>query len=240
MELIPAIDILDGQCVRLRQGNPKNVEVYFNNPLTAVQQFLDLGLNWIHVVDLDAALGFGQNTALIARIIEKSDINIQIGGGIRSLKKAKEYFALGAKRLVLGTLPIKKPKVAEKIVSEIGSENIAIAIDEKNGQVSYSGWQDTSTRDYLDYAISLDEKEYGALIYTSTSRDGTLQGPPIAKINLLTEKVSAPIIASGGVGELDDLIQLKQTRASGVIIGKALYEKQFSIREAKKVLDDAY
>ena len=198
MELIPAIDIMDGKCVRLRKGNPQDVDVYYSNPLDAIQQFSDNGLNWIHIVDLDAALGFGQNTSLIAKIIEKTDCNIQIGGGIRSLKKAKEYFALGAKRLILGTLPIRKPRVAEKIIVEIGSENIGIAIDEKNGQISYSGWQDTSKRNFLDYAISLDERGIGSIIFTSTTRDGTLKGPDIEQINRLTERISTPIIASGG------------------------------------------
>jgi len=230
--VIPAVDLLGGKCVRLFRGDPTKNKVYYEDPLEAAQILEREGAELIHVVDLDAALGSGDNLQAIKRILENVQVKVEIGGGIRSLEKADELLKLGAYRIIFGTAAVKNPSLVKEAVTSFGSEHVAVAIDEKDGKVAVHGWQNKSTVDCLELARLFDGMAVGALIFTPVSVDGTLEGPRIEKTVELMNAVSVPVVASGGVAKLDDLVALNKTGVAGVIVGTAIYEKKFTVKEA--------
>ena len=236
MLIIPAVDIMGGKCVRLVQGDPKKLKVYFDNPLEAARLLEDQGAELIHLIDLDAALGSGQNMEAIEKILKSLRVKVQIGGGIRSLEKAETLLKLGVSRVIFGTAAVQNPSLIEEAVRRYGSPRVAVAIDEKEGKVTFHGWRDRSEIDYLDLARSFEAMEVGTIIFTSTSVDGTLKGPQVEKIIKLVETVKVPVIASGGIGSLKDLIMLAGTGVDGVVVGTALYERKFTFKQALEVV----
>jgi phosphoribosylformimino-5-aminoimidazole carboxamide ribotide isomerase len=232
MIVIPAVDILDGKCVRLFQGDPEKSKVYYENPLEAAQLLEEQGAELIHLIDLDAALGSGQNMETIKNLLRDISVNVQIGGGIRSLEKVDALLKLGAYRVIFGTAAVNNPPLVKEAVRKHGSESVAVAIDEKDGKVVVHGWKNKSEMDYLDLARSFEEMGVGALIFTPISVDGTLKGPRIEKTVKLVETVKVPVVASGGVASLEDLLALAGTGVEGVVVGTALYEKKFTLKEA--------
>jgi phosphoribosylformimino-5-aminoimidazole carboxamide ribotide isomerase len=236
MLVIPAVDILGGKCVRLVRGDPKKSKVYYEDPLEAAQLLEDQGAELIHLIDLDAAIGSGQNMETIKNLMKNIDVKVQVGGGIRTLEKADALLKLGAYRIIFGTAAVKNPSLVEEAVNQHGSQKIAVAIDEKKGKVTYHGWKNRSEIDYLDLARTFEAMGVGALILTSVSVDGTLKGPRMEKIIKLVEAVKVPVIASGGVASLDDLVELAGTGVEGVVVGAALYEKKFTLKEALEVV----
>lgn len=235
MKIIPAVDIMGGKCVRLLRGDPKKYKVYYDDPLEAAQLLENQGVELIHVIDLDAALGFGQNIDVIKRILENSNVNVQIGGGIRTIQKADKLLNFGSYRVIFGTAAIKNPDLIKDAVKKYGSKSIAIAIDEKNGKVAFHGWKNDSNVNYLDLAKSYENLDIGCLIFTPISVDGTLKGPQIEKTLHLVKSVDIPVIASGGVAKLEDLIELLKIGVEGVIVGTAIYEKKFTLKEAMEI-----
>ncbi len=238
MLIIPAVDTMGGNCVRLVQGDPTKLKVYFDNPLEAAKLLENQGAKLIHLIDLDAALGSGQNMEAIEEILKNLRVKVQVGGGIRTLEKAGTLLKLGAFRVIFGTAAVQNPAMIEKAVRRYGSKRIAVAIDEKNGKVTFHGWKDQSEIDYLDLARSFEELKVGTIIFTSTSVDGTLKGPQIRKIGRLVETVRVPVIASGGIGSLNDLVELAGTGVEGVVVGTALYEGRFTLEQAIEVVKD--
>ncbi|PVX26480.1 MAG: 1-(5-phosphoribosyl)-5-((5-phosphoribosylamino)methylideneamino)imidazole-4-carboxamide isomerase [Candidatus Bathyarchaeum sp.] len=232
MIVIPAVDLLGGKCVRLFRGDPKRNKVYYENPLEAAQLLEAQGAQLVHVIDLDAALGSGQNMQAIKRILDNVDVNVQVGGGIRSLEKADELLKLGAYRVIFGTAAVKNPELVKEAVIRYGSERVAVAIDEKDGEVAVHGWKNKSGVDYVELAKSFESMDVGALIFTPISVDGTLAGPQIEKTKNLVDAVKVPVIASGGVAQLDDLVSLTKTHVEGVVVGTAIYERKFTLKEA--------
>jgi phosphoribosylformimino-5-aminoimidazole carboxamide ribotide isomerase len=232
MIIIPAIDLLGGKCVRLVQGDPTQSTVYYDHPLDAAQQLEAQGAELIHIVDLDAALGSGENIEPISEILSTIQAKIQVGGGIRNLPKAKMLLQLGVTRIIFGTAAIHNPELISEAVHRFGSAQVAVAIDEKYEKVTFHGWQEQSTINYLDLARIYDRMKVGAIIFTPTQLDGTLRGPHVEKTQSLVEAVDVPVIASGGVAELDDLRRVATTGVVGVIVGTALYEKRFTLEEA--------
>ncbi|MFW6110706.1 MAG: 1-(5-phosphoribosyl)-5-[(5-phosphoribosylamino)methylideneamino]imidazole-4-carboxamide isomerase [Thermoproteota archaeon] len=238
MLVIPAVDIMGGKCVRLIQGDPERRKVYFEDPKEAADLWKNQGATHIHIVDLDAALGHRDNLEEIKEILKSSKVEVQIGGGIRTLEKAEILLNLGASRIIFGTAAVKNPKLVEEAIQQFGSQKIAVAIDERKGLVTFHGWKDKSETNYLDLARSFEDLEVGTIIFTSTSVDGTLEGPQMEKITQLVNTVNIPIIASGGVGSLDDLTQLADTGVKGTIVGTALYKKKFTLKQALEVVKD--
>lgn len=236
MLVIPAVDIMGGKCVRLVQGNPRRSKVYFDNPLEAARRLEFQGAELIHLIDLDAALGSGQNLEEIEGILRELRVKVQIGGGIRTLKKAETLLKLGAFRVIFGTVAVQNPALIKEAVRRYGSLRVAVAIDERNGKVTFHGWKDQSAIDYLDLAHSFEEMKVGALIFTSTCVDGTLKGPQVEKVRKLVETVGVPVIASGGVASLNDLVKLAGTGVEGLVIGTALYEGKFTLEQALGVV----
>jgi phosphoribosylformimino-5-aminoimidazole carboxamide ribotide isomerase len=232
MIVIPAVDILDGKCVRLVRGDPTKSKVYYENPVEAAQLLEMQGAELIHLIDLDAALGSGQNMETIKNVLEDISVKVQIGGGIRTLEKADALLKLGAYRVIFGTAAVKNPQLVKEAVRQHGSESVAVAIDEKEGKVAVHGWKNKSEIDYLDLSRTFEEMGVGALIFTPISVDGTLEGPRIEKTVKLVEAVNVPVIASGGVASLEDLVALTGTGVMGVVVGTSLYEKKFTLKEA--------
>ena len=236
MLIIPAVDIMGGKCVRLVQGDPTKLKVYFDNPLEAAKLLEDQGAALIHLIDLDAALGSGQNMEAIEKILKNLRVKVQIGGGIRTIEKAEILLKLGASRVIFGTAAIQNPTLIEEAVLRYGSTRIAVAIDEKKDKVTFHGWKDQSEINYLDLARSFETMEVGTIIFTSTSVDGTLKGPQVKKIVRLVETVKMPVIASGGIASLNDLVELTGTGVDGVVVGTALYEGNFTLKQALEVV----
>jgi phosphoribosylformimino-5-aminoimidazole carboxamide ribotide isomerase len=237
MLVIPAVDILGGKCVRLFRGDPKRNKVYYEDPLEAAQLLESQGAELIHLIDLDAALGSGQNMETIQRILENISVNVEVGGGIRSLQKADLLLKLGVYRVIFGTAAVKNPVLVKDAVRCYGSESVAVAIDEKDGKVAVHGWKNKSEIDYLELARSFESMDVGALIFTPISVDGTLKGPQIEKTVKLVEAVAVPVIASGGVAKLEDLVALTKTGVEGVVVGTAIYEKKFTVKEALETVN---
>ena len=237
MLVIPAVDILDGRCVRLVRGDPRRSKVYYEDPLEAAQLLEEQGAELIHLIDLDAALGSGQNMESIKRILSNIGVKVQIGGGIRTLEKADALLKLGAYRVIFGTAAVQNPSLVEEAVRRFGSKSVAVAVDEKEGKVAVRGWKNKSEIDYLDLARSFETMGVGALIFTPISVDGTLKGPQVEKTVGLVEAVKVPVIASGGVAALKDLTELAGTGVEGVVVGTALYERKFSLEEALEVVE---
>jgi phosphoribosylformimino-5-aminoimidazole carboxamide ribotide isomerase len=232
MLVIPAVDILGGKCVRLFRGDPMKKKVYYEDPLKAAEILETQGAQLIHLVDLDAALGSGQNIKVIKRILKNINVNVQIGGGIRTPEKANQLLELGAYRVIFGTSAVKNPDLVKESVNLYGTERVVVAIDEKDGKVVVHGWKNKSKIDYVDLAKSFENMKVSALIFTPISVDGTLKGPEIEKTGNLVKNVDVPIIASGGVAKLEDFIALARTGVEGVIVGTAIYEKKFTFKEA--------
>jgi phosphoribosylformimino-5-aminoimidazole carboxamide ribotide isomerase len=184
------------------------------------------------LIDLDAALGYGQNLDAVKKILKNVRVKVQIGGGIRTLEKAETLLKLGAFRVIFGTVAVQNPALIGEAISLYGSEHIAVAIDEKDGKAAFHGWKDRSEINYLDLACMFEEMKVGAIVFTTTGVDGTLKGPQMEKIKKLVETVKIPIIASGGIRALTDLTMLASVGVEGAIIGTALYEGRFTFEQA--------
>ena len=234
MLIIPAIDIKDGKCVRLKQGKMDQETVYSDSPLDMAKRWREMGAGLIHLVDLDGAVsGRPVNKKIIEDIINNSGASIQVGGGIRDLGLIDSYIGIGAERVVLGTSAIGNPG----LLKEAGSrypKRIAVGIDAVNGMVAIDGWKTITDRKAVDLATEIEALPLWAIIYTDISRDGMLIGPNIDGIAEMARNSRIPVIASGGVSGIDDIKRLKGIRPEikGVIIGKALYSGSLDLREA--------
>jgi phosphoribosylformimino-5-aminoimidazole carboxamide ribotide isomerase len=235
MDLYPAIDLLDGRAVRLYQGDYARETVYNNDPVAQAREFAAAGARWIHVVDLDAARsGTPRNRDVIAAICEAVDVPIQTGGGVRSDEAADALFDAGVARVVLGTAALEEPDLVRRLAAR---HAVAVGLDARGREVAVRGWEEGSGRDLLDVARGFADAGVEALIVTEIGRDGTLEGPDIEGLGEVLESTELPVIASGGVGTLDDLVALEELRSvgrrlSGVIVGRALYEGAFTLRSA--------
>jgi len=235
--IIPAVDVMQGKCVRLIQGDPARSKIYFDDPVEAANQWVKQGAQLLHLVDLDAAIGIGQNTETLEEIIRSVQVKTQIGGGIRNLEKAEELLKLGASRVIFGTTCILNSEVLEEAVQRFGSTRVVAAIDAKiGGKVTFHGWKTQSEINYLDLARSVEAVGVGTIIFTSVSMDGTLKGPAIEQISKVVSAVRIPVIASGGIGSLKDLVSVAQTGVKGAIVGTAIYEKKITLKNAVEAI----
>jgi phosphoribosylformimino-5-aminoimidazole carboxamide ribotide isomerase len=235
VDLYPAIDLCDGQVVRLAQGDYANVTVYGTDPIAVARSFADAGASWIHVVDLDAARsGSPQNRAVVAAIVNavSGRARVQTGGGVRSLDDARQLADAGVARVVMGSAAIRRPQLVEEAAAVVA---VAVGLDHRNGEVAVDGWTAVA-------GVSLDEAlgwypSASAFVVTDISRDGMLDGPDIAGLTTTASQAGAPVIASGGISSLADIETLaKVPGIAGIITGKALYEGRFTIAEALEVL----
>ena len=233
MLVIPAVDIMDGKCVRLVRGDPSKLKVYYDDPIEAVEKWVMEGAELIHVVDLNAALGKGENTDIIRKIVQTVPVKVQVGGGLRTFEKAMKLLKSGVFRVIFGTNLLLNPEVILKTVKDFGSERVAVALDLKDGKIMFGGWKKSVKTDFLEMARLAEETLHvGMIIFTSVNRDGTLRGPSIQYAKKLLKTVKIPIVASGGISSLPDLVRLSKIGAYGAIVGTALYEGKFSLKEA--------
>lgn len=233
MQLFPAIDLRHGRVVRLSQGEATRQTSYGDDPVAVAERFVAAGAAWIHVVDLDRAFGDGDNAAIIAEIARRvgRDAQVQVGGGIRDAGRVSELLAWPISRVVLGTAAIADPEFVPRVLALAGAERVAVGIDARDGIVALRGWRETSGE--ATDAVARRMAGYGVrtIIYTDIGRDGMLTGPDIAG-SLAVQAVGVEVIASGGVGTLDDLRAIARAELGGAIVGRALYERRFTLPEA--------
>ena len=234
MEIIPAIDLLAGHCVRLYQGDYQQSQVFNENPLEVALQWQSQGATRLHLVDLDGAKeGTTVNLDVIGAIVKNLSIPVQVGGGLRNRTSIERLFDLGVERAIVGTVAVEKPDLVQELC-EAFPHKIAVGIDARNGKVATKGWLETSTIEATDLAQRICQKA-AAIIYTDISRDGTLVGPNLEALRELAQVTDIPVIASGGISSLTDLLSLLSLESlgvTGVIVGKALYTGQVDLKEA--------
>lgn len=232
MIIYPAIDLLDGRCVRLSQGNYNKVTVYSENPAEFAAVWTKKGAGFIHVVDLNGArTGIPENDDILARIVREAGAPVQVGGGIRSIERIDKLLELGIERVILGTSAVRNPDFVKEAVRKYG-KSIVIGIDARDGYVAVDGWEKKSSRMAVEFACEMESLGVAHIIYTDIARDGMLTGPNIMAMETMVSSVGCSVIASGGVGTIDDILALNKTGVSGVITGKALYENRFDLEEA--------
>ena len=238
MQIYPAIDIIDGKAVRLTQGKFDNVEIFNDDPVRAAEQWVKKGATYLHLVDLDGAR-YGKTfvTDTIKHIKKAFDIPIETGGGVRSIEDVELRIAAGASRVIIGTAAVKNPELVKKAVELYGTK-IALGVDAKNGMAAVSGWEEVSGITAVDLCMQM--KEYGVrdVIYTDISKDGMMSGPNIDSTKELIEKTGMDIIASGGVSTIQDIENLQNIGAAGVIIGKALFNGALDLEEVIKKFEN--
>lgn len=227
-----AIDILDEKCVRLKQGNFDVSTTYNNDPVFVAKRWRTVGAKFLHVVDLDGArTGMRSSFALIEKIIEATGLQVQVGGGVRSIDTVQRYIDAGAKRVIFGSLAVKEPKIINEALDKFGPERVVVALDCKGDHVAIEGWKETSGLSPSDVILKFKPHGLKYALYTDIQRDGMLAGPNIEALRNLAEKTGINIIASGGVGKIADVKEIKKLRKEslsidGVIIGKALYDNK--------------
>lgn len=239
MILYPAIDLKDGKCVRLVRGHMEMATVFSDNPAEQAKSFEKQGAKWLHVVDLNGAFeGKPVNMAEVGKIVSSVKIPVQLGGGIRDIAIIEAWLDAGVERLVLGTVALRNPEFVKE-VCKMFPEKILVSIDARDGMVAVEGWAEKSDMPVLDLALKFEDAGVKSIIYTNVNHDGMMQGPDIAGIKSLAEKISIPVIASGGVSNHDDLRELKKIEKSGVagvISGRAIYEGKIDIKTANEIL----
>ncbi|MFN6563338.1 MAG: 1-(5-phosphoribosyl)-5-[(5-phosphoribosylamino)methylideneamino]imidazole-4-carboxamide isomerase [Nostoc sp. ChiSLP01] len=239
MDVIPAIDLLEGRCVRLYQGDYDRSQVFSENPADVAKQWVEQGATRLHVVDLDGAkAGKVVNLRAIEAIAQAISVPIEIGGGLRDRTSVEQVFNLGVQWAILGTIAVEEPQLVQEICQEF-PEQIIIGIDARNGRVATRGWLETSQVLATQLAVTMQELGAAAIIYTDIHRDGTLTGPNLEALRELASTISIPVIASGGVSSVTDLLSLlalEPQGVTGVIVGRALYTGDILLKEALQAI----
>ena len=233
MEIIPSIDLKDGRCVRLYQGDFQQETVFSEDPVAVALGWQEQGGSLLHLVDLDgAAAGTPANLPIINSIVQVLDIPVQVGGGIRERSTADALIAAGVSRVVIGTAAVENPQMVEGLCQEYGGERLVVAVDARNGMVTTRGWTEGSQVSAPDLGRQMGALGVQRLLYTDVSRDGTLTSPNFGANAELVRETGMRVQASGGVSTLDDIRQLSQTGVEGVIIGTALYRGAITLTDA--------
>jgi phosphoribosylformimino-5-aminoimidazole carboxamide ribotide isomerase len=232
MIILPAIDIREGKCVRLYQGDFNTTEVVAQSPVETALSFQNDGAQYIHMVDLDGALeGAVVNEDVIIDVVNSIKVPVELGGGIRDMKTIDRLINKGIARVILGSAALKNPPMVKEAVKEF-KDKIAVGIDAKNGYVAIEGWLSTSNVLFIDFAQKMEDIGVDNIIFTDISRDGTLQGPNLEQLGKLTKAVSCKLTASGGIKDINDIRALKEMDVYGAITGKAIYSGELSLIEA--------
>ena len=239
MKIIPAIDLMDGKVVRLYKGDPKSKTIYSDNPIETAKKWESAGADILHIVDLDATLGSGQNLKTIQEISKNTSVPLQVAGGLRSEEKISEVLDF-ASRVVIGTIAMQlkeseQDEILGDFINTFGNERIVISIDHIDGKIVTHGWQTNTGIDLYDATNEFVKYGFTEFLTTNVSKDGTLEGPDIDSLKKICQIKNCNVIASGGISKTQDIADVNQINPFGVILGKALYEGLVSIEEAKKI-----
>jgi phosphoribosylformimino-5-aminoimidazole carboxamide ribotide isomerase len=235
--VIPSVDILKGRCVQLVGGRPETERVY-GDPVEQVQRWVAEGASCLHVIDLDAAMGTGDNFESVAEVLANVRVGVEVGGGIRTFERANEFLGIGAERVILGTAAVRNPELVRQLVELAGGERVMVALDSRSGRVTIEGWRAQTGKTAIQLAKEFERMGVESLLYTGVDVEGRMCGVPVREIRELTNAVGIPVFASGGVGTLDDVRMAGETGAAGLVVGMALYERKFTLREAMEVAGD--
>ena len=234
MKIIPAIDLMEEKVVRLYKGNPNKKTIYSEDPLGIAKKWERAGADMLHLVDLDATLGMGSNFEVLRNIAKSVNIPVEVAGGLRNQSLIEN--ALGfAQRVVIGTLAYRDKTTLDKLLTMYGNDRIVISVDHSDGLIVVRGWQETTNLSLIDAVNEFVEMGFSEFLSTSINRDGTLIGPDLKWLQQINQNKNLNVIASGGISSIDDVNKVKEIHPFGVILGKALYENQITIEEAKQV-----
>ena len=239
MKIIPAIDLMNGEVVRLFKGDPQQKTVYSDNPVEIAKKWEDAGADMLHLVDLDATLELGENYGMIKKICDSISIPVQVAGGLRDIKKISAVLDF-AQRAVIGTIAMElkqsdQEQVLSNLVSQFGRDRLVVSIDHVDGEIVTHGWQKNTGIKLLETTHEFVQHGYSEFLTTNVSKDGTLDGPDIQSLENVCKIGGTNVIASGGISKLDDVESVRKCNPYGVILGKALYEGLISIEEAKRI-----
>jgi len=231
MRIFPAVDILGGRCVQLVQGKRESATAY-GDPLSCATRWIDAGADALHVVNLDGAFGAaGANVERIRTLVKTTGIEIELGGGIRSVADAARWLETGVSRIIISTLAVREPESVGLLAREFGSERVMAGVDAKGGQVAIHGWQETAG-DYLSWAERFEALGAGSLLYTNVDVEGLQQGVKMDPVRSLIGRVDVPVVVAGGVSSRSDVIALRDCGAYGAVLGSALYSGKITLQEA--------
>jgi phosphoribosylformimino-5-aminoimidazole carboxamide ribotide isomerase len=229
---------MNGKIVRLTRGDPKTAKVYdqFGTPLEAAKRWRDEGAGKLHIIDLDAAFGAGNNQAVIAEIAANVALPIQVGGGIRSFETAAGLFKTGVSQVILGALAFSEPSAIGKIQERFGADSIVVALDNRDRRIMVEGWKTSTGLAIEEALLKFTKLGIRTFLITSIARDGLLSGPDLETLKQACQHPNVKVIAAGGIGSIKDLTALKRIGVEGAVIGKALYEGRFTLKEAIKII----
>jgi phosphoribosylformimino-5-aminoimidazole carboxamide ribotide isomerase len=231
MKIFPAVDILGGRCVQLVQGKRESATAY-GDPLSCATRWMDEGAGALHVINLDGAFGAsGKNAELIAELVKKTGVEIELGGGIRSVEDAARWLDTGVTRVIISTLATQEPDCIRQLAGEYGSGRVMAGVDAKGGQIAVHGWQET-VGDYLGWAVRFEELGAGTLLYTNVDVEGLQQGVRFGPVKRLIDQVGIPVVVAGGVSSRSDVAGLRDAGAWGAVLGSALYSGKITLKDA--------
>ncbi|AZI69419.1 1-(5-phosphoribosyl)-5-[(5-phosphoribosylamino)methylideneamino]imidazole-4-carboxamide isomerase [Cloacibacterium normanense] len=239
MKIIPAIDIIDGKCVRLSKGDYDTKKIYNENPVEVAKEFEDFGIQYLHLVDLDGAKAKKIiNQKVIENIAKKTNLIIDFGGGIRSEEDLQKAFDSGAKKVTLGSVAVVNPELCLAWLEKFGAEKLILGADCLDRKIKTSGWLENSETDVVDFIKEYQKKGFKEVVCTDISKDGMLQGPSTALYQEIIENSTIELIASGGISNIEDVQKMKEIGCAGTIIGKAIYEGRISLEDLRLTISD--
>lgn len=236
MLVIPSVDIRKGRCVQLVGGRPETERVY-GDPVEAAQRWIAEGARYLHLIDLDAAMGTGDNFNKIAEVLASVNVRVQVGGGIRSIERASELLGIGADRVILSTAVIKKPELARELVELAGGARVTAAIDTRAGRAVIEGWATPTQKPAVELAKEFERMGVGSLLFTNVDVEGKMAGIRAGAIRELVQAVKIPVIAAGGVASVEDVRIAREAGAAGLVVGMAFYEGRLTLRQAMEVAE---
>lgn len=236
MLVIPSVDIRKGKCVQLVGGRPETEKVY-GDPVEAAQRWIAEGASYLHVIDLDAAMGTGDNFNKIAEVLANINVGAQVGGGIRSVERASELLGIGADRVILSTAVIRKPELARELVKLAGGARVMAAVDTRAGRALMEGWVTSTQRFAVELAREFERMGAGSLLFTNVDVEGKMAGVVAGSIRELVQAVKIPVFAAGGAASIEDVRVAREAGAAGLVIGMAFYENKLTLKQAMEVAE---
>lgn len=240
MKIIPAIDIIDGKCVRLSKGDYSTKKIYNENPLEVAKEFESFGIQFLHLVDLDGAKSRHiVNQKVLESIAKETSLSIDFGGGLKTVEDIEIAFNSGAKQITIGSIAVQDPEFCFELIEKYGADKIILGADCENRKIKTSGWLESSDKEVIDFILQYQQKGIRQVICTDISKDGMLEGPSTDLYKEIINKTSIQLIASGGISCIEDVEKMKEIGCSGTIIGKAIYEGKIELKELQNFMNNA-